>query len=335
MFKICPFISIVVPVYNVEKYLPECIDSVIKQEFCDFELILVNDGSLDNCPKICDQYALIDNRIRVVHKINGGLSDARNAGLKIAEGKYIAFLDSDDILTDNSLQKVYKVLLNSNQPDLLIGTFISMFSSKDKLLNDMQPIYSMTYGVFSKVILSEFLKENNEIPWAAWRNIYSNNLIKSHKLCFEKGLVGAEDCDFFMQYIKYVKKFAITNTPIIYYRVFREGSITNSIKYEAIVGQLKVFSKYFYEYSDNNIELYGKRNINSYFANKFVNVISTFHYLSNYDEILKVEELVNNNAMILKYTNGGKYFVSKIFWKLFGYYRGSQMMHAIRKRIKI
>ena len=91
-------ISIIVPVYNVDKYLSKCIDSIISQTYNDIELILVDDGSPDNSPKICDEYARKDNRIIVIHKENGGVSSARNAGLDIAKGKYIGFVDPDDYI---------------------------------------------------------------------------------------------------------------------------------------------------------------------------------------------------------------------------------------------
>lgn len=93
-----PKLSIIVPIYNVEKYLPRCIDSILAQTYTDFELILVDDGSSDNCPQICDEYALKDQRIIVIHQINGGVSDARNTALKIARGKYVAFVDGDDFI---------------------------------------------------------------------------------------------------------------------------------------------------------------------------------------------------------------------------------------------
>ena len=93
-----PLLSIIVPVYNVEKYIERCIKSILNQSFTNFELILVDDGSPDNCGKICDEYKKKDSRIKVIHKKNGGLSDARNAGLNIATGKYIGFVDSDDII---------------------------------------------------------------------------------------------------------------------------------------------------------------------------------------------------------------------------------------------
>ncbi|EME8139564.1 glycosyltransferase, partial [Enterococcus faecium] len=91
-------ISIIVPIYNVEQYLRKCVDSILAQTFTDFEVILVDDGSPDNSGAICDEYAKLDSRVRVIHKENGGLSDARNAGIEIAKGKYLGFVDSDDFI---------------------------------------------------------------------------------------------------------------------------------------------------------------------------------------------------------------------------------------------
>ena len=95
--------SIIVPVYKVENYLRQCIDSLLAQDFSDFEVILVDDGSPDSCPAICDEYAQCNKRIKVVHKTNGGLSDARNAGIAVAEGQYITFVDSDDFWANTNV----------------------------------------------------------------------------------------------------------------------------------------------------------------------------------------------------------------------------------------
>ena len=107
-------LSIIVPIYNVEPYLRKCIDSILTQTFTDFECILVDDGSPDNCPAICDEYAKKDSRIRVIHKENGGLSDARNAGLDIAQGEYIGFVDSDDWIHPQMYELVYKCAISTN-----------------------------------------------------------------------------------------------------------------------------------------------------------------------------------------------------------------------------
>ena len=118
-----PEISIIVPIYNVEQYLKRCVDSILAQTFKDFELILVDDGSPDSCPFICDEYARIDSRIKVIHKANGGLSDARNAGLEMAMGNYIAFVDSDDWIASDTYEYLYE-LIKKNKADVVSGSYV-------------------------------------------------------------------------------------------------------------------------------------------------------------------------------------------------------------------
>jgi len=135
-------ISIIVPVYNVEKYLRKCVDSILNQTFKDFELILVDDGSPDNSGVICDEYAKKDSRVRVIHKKNGGLSDARNIGIDAAKGKYIGFIDSDDYIDQNMYKQLYDSLMKNNA-DLSICGIFDVFdgrtpvkkSEKELLLN--------------------------------------------------------------------------------------------------------------------------------------------------------------------------------------------------------
>ena len=116
-----PFFSVIVPVYNVEKYLKECVDSILGQSFSDFELILVDDGSPDNCPAICDEYAKKDEHVKVIHKPNGGVSSARNAGIQMARGEYILFCDSDDFYLDTAFEKIHYNLIQFNADILCFG----------------------------------------------------------------------------------------------------------------------------------------------------------------------------------------------------------------------
>ena len=112
-------VSIIIPIYNVEKYLTKCIESVINQTYKNLEIILVNDGSTDNSKEIIDKYSLIDSRIKVINKKNGGLSEARNAGIEIAKGDYIGFLDSDDWIELNMYEKLYKYIKQENTYHIL------------------------------------------------------------------------------------------------------------------------------------------------------------------------------------------------------------------------
>ena len=112
--------SIIIPVYNVERYLNKCIESVVKQTYKNFEIILVDDGSPDSCPRICDEWAKKDDRIVVIHKGNGGLSSARNAGIKRAKGQYIGFIDSDDYWTESNFLEKIKDIVTENSVDVIL-----------------------------------------------------------------------------------------------------------------------------------------------------------------------------------------------------------------------
>lgn len=129
-------VSVIIPVYNVEHYLCQCIDSVLAQTYSNLEIILVDDGSPDGCPQICDEYAAKDKRIVVIHKGNGGLSDARNAGLDICKGEYIYFLDSDDYIGDDTICNLYQHLEKNKQCAIAIGYFTALVEGEKKVYRD-------------------------------------------------------------------------------------------------------------------------------------------------------------------------------------------------------
>lgn len=134
-------ISVIVPVYKVEEYLGDCIESILRQTYTDFELILVDDGSPDRCGEICDEYKKKDTRIQVIHKMNGGLSDARNAGLKIASGEYITFVDSDDMISDDYLERLH-TSLKKYGADIVQGEFTEDFDDIGKRSNKSVVVYN-------------------------------------------------------------------------------------------------------------------------------------------------------------------------------------------------
>jgi glycosyltransferase involved in cell wall biosynthesis len=133
-----PLISIIVPAYKVEKYLRRCINSIINQTYTNLEIILVDDGSPDNCGKICDEYAGKDQRIKVIHKENGGLSDARNRGLDIAKGEYIGFIDSDDWIKEDYIEKLLN-LINDYNADISICNLVKVYNENQQINADYNP----------------------------------------------------------------------------------------------------------------------------------------------------------------------------------------------------
>lgn len=213
-------ISIIVPIYNVEKYLDKCIDSIINQTYTNLEIILVDDGSPDNCPRICDQWALKDQRIIVIHKPNGGLSDARNAGIDIAKGDYFFFLDSDDWIRKDAIQILYS-LLNEKDADISCcgvelkdeeGMSISKWSDENcpTLMDSDQSMEQY----LSKISIGSI----------AWNKLYKAELFKEIRYPF-----GKLHEDEFTTWKLIFKSQKIAYTPdCLYYYIQRKGSIINS-----------------------------------------------------------------------------------------------------------
>ena len=218
MFK--ELISIVVPIYNVEKYLRNCIDSIIKQTYTNLEIILVDDGSLDNCGKICDEYKEKDNRIKVIHKQNGGLSDARNAGIDIATGKYIAFIDSDDYIAPNFIEKLYNLCIKNNA-ELSECDF-------QKVTEECNDIIENTNQEEEKVLDGKKFIERLDGKSAVrtvvvWNKLYRREIFNN--LRFPKGKLNEDEFTTYKIFYD-VKKIAITTEQLYFYR-YSPDSIMN------------------------------------------------------------------------------------------------------------
>lgn len=199
-------ISVIIPVYNVEQYLNRCIESVVNQSYKNIEIILVDDGSPDNCPQICDSWKEKDNRIIVIHKENGGLSDARNAGIKIATGGYIGFVDSDDWISLN----MYEILINaciSNDLDICEVDF-QKTSGEIKIIEVEKDL-----NIFSNAEAMDGLIIG-QISQTVWNKIYKRNVINS--ILFEKGKYH-EDEFWTYQVIAQSKKMGKINWQGYYY----------------------------------------------------------------------------------------------------------------------
>ena len=211
-------VSIIVPIYKVESYLHKCIDSIINQTYKNLEIILVDDGSPDNCGTICDEYALNDNRIKVIHKKNGGLSDARNEGLKIASGEWISFVDSDDWLENDAIE--YMILLaNEQQSDLIIG---GTHKIND---NDNSVIQTYTIAEDYKIMnTKEAFYDFFINRWASWARLYKASIHKN--LYFPVGEINEDEAIVFTLLEKCSK--IIRTSKIVYNYRWREQSITTS-----------------------------------------------------------------------------------------------------------
>lgn len=215
-----PLISIIVPVYNVEKYLDRCIKSILQQTFKDFELILVDDGSTDGSEAICNQYRDIDNRIKVIHKENGGLSSARNAGLDIARGMYIGFVDSDDYINN----KMYEILLDElikNDSDLSICKLVRV---RDDYKVDNKKVKIVEKNYNNLEALEELYRSNSVDFIVAWNKLYKSEILRDIRYPIGKKY---EDEFVIHKILNKCKRVTYINQEMYYYYQ-RENSIINS-----------------------------------------------------------------------------------------------------------
>lgn len=312
-------ISIIIPVYRVEEYLTKCIDSVIKQKYTNIEIILVDDGSPDNCPKICDEYAKKDSRIKVIHKENGGLSDARNVGINNASGQYISFIDSDDYIDNDYILFLYKCI-KENDSDISICThYIEKGNRTINLQNNIKRTYNNVEA------LHDMLYSQN-IDVSAWGKLYKKELFKNIK--FPIGRLYEDSATTY-------KLLDISNKIVFwgkskYHYVIRNNSITtNSFSNKKL--DLIYSTKEMTDYISNKypvlVDACNRRLIYSYLS-----TLTQMTYTKDVDKDLKktiIQFIKNNGNSIINDKDVPKrdkiaiitlklgFFVYKICWKLY------------------
>ena len=211
-----PLVSVIIPVYNVEKYLDKCLDSIINQTYKNLEIICINDGSIDSSFEILQKYAQKDNRIKLVNQENKGLGATRNVGLEIAEGEFISFIDSDDFVDKN----LYKNCIEKIAPDI----DVIVFGAKTVNLKKNK-IYSGQYS--SKRFHENFnLKDLFNIYTVAWNKLYRHSFLKEHSIIFDTPKTG-EDQTFFIKVALNVKNIFILKKDFYYYIKYRNGALSN------------------------------------------------------------------------------------------------------------
>lgn len=236
-------ISIVIPIYNIEKYLTKCIETVIHQTYKNLEIILVDDGSIDSSGAICDEYAKRDSRVKVIHKINGGLSDARNAGIKVANGKYIAFLDGDDYVDNTMYEKLYESI-KTNNADICVCGYTRIYGEKEiefplnvnKYNKDKTFLYNMIGTQPSDLT-------DISVGMSVWKCLYDLDIIKKNNIFYKsEKIYTSEDIIFQIEYFDFVKKVVLVGEPLYKYR-FIVGSLTNRYKKDRFEKQKILYLK--------------------------------------------------------------------------------------------
>ena len=306
-------ISIIVPVYNVEKYLSKCIDSIINQTYKNIEIILVDDGSTDNSSKICDKYAKKDNRIKVIHKKNGGLSDARNVGIENANGIYVSFIDSDDYVELTMIERLYNSCLKYNSEISCCGKFVE-YDNKVVLKN-----IGKDFCVSSKEALVRMLTFDN-IDTSAWDKLYLKELFDEIHYPLH---VYYEDMGTTYKLIDSANKVSFIKTPEYHYLI-RKGSILNSKFNEKYFSSIKFAEEINDFINKHHPDL--KKASEAYYLLSISNTMQKIFnskvknkYIIQYTELRK--KLRNNSGEILKNKYIPNYKKIMIIFTILGLYK--------------
>lgn len=313
--------------YNTERYIHQCVDSVINQRYQNIEIILVDDGSPDNCPAICDEYAQKDLRVVVIHKENGGLSDARNAGIKASTGDYIMFLDSDDYWVENIDLELMLSTLNSNTDFDFLNFVVTKFYQIENSYNDTatfpEEIFNKNLSKIDKLFL---LQERGHFPMSACTKLIRRSLIIDNKLYFRKGYT-AEDILWFTELAEVAKDFSVLNKHYYVYRKEVEDSITSNTK------TIQSLTKLFFEISDKY-----KNNNTSYSEYVLGNMAYEYLIILSFVKSfpIEIQEKFKSYSWVLKYDNNKKVKLANRMINLLGYNISSFILRTyISKKNKV
>lgn len=302
-------ISIIIPIYNVEKYLKRCIDSIVNQTYKNIEIILVNDGSPDNCGKICDAYAKNDSRIKVIHKENGGLSSARNAALDIASGDYIMFVDSDDWISEVSLDQLYEYI--EADYDIINFKFSFVKENSKELIethNDIKDSYECDLITYIDKLFS------GELNFFIWNKLYKKNLFDEVR--FPEGRNYEDLATIYKLYFK-AKKIIVTDYTLYYYWLGNSNSITSNSTVKNMTDYL-LSTKEIYEVNKNYLQINNRdfSNVDTWYKMMIIQLLINYTKSIYKDDDLKKEilsELKNSKARTSEVYKQGKIIKYALF----------------------
>ena len=230
-------VSIIVPIYNVESFLRQCIDSILNQTYQNIEVLLIDDGSSDSSGRICDEYGKKDSRVKVIHQENMGVSVARNTGIVYSLGQWISFVDGDDWLDDDAIEKMINETKKHPDGDIFIASYYSSYPEKEfadsffkdkKLIFDHYNMHDLQMSCLCMTSISKRGASTNVgVPWA---RLYRSNYLKDNDLKFKIGLKRMQDAIFHLTAFEFAKKVYYSDIPVYHYRIWKGGAGKRYIK---------------------------------------------------------------------------------------------------------
>lgn len=300
--------SIIIPVYNVEIYLKQCVDSILNQKYKDYEIILVDDGSTDNSGKLCDVFGRQFDSIKVVHKVNGGLSSARNVGAKMAKGDYIIFLDSDDYWVNDNCLLVINESIKRTNCDVLVWNSCKYFERLKRFEKRITQTEKVKVVNPKENILSQY-----EFRACAWDKAINKNIYEKEQYSFREGTLS-EDVEWTFDLLKNIKHIALLDYQINVYRQ-RAGSITKTQREKKTVDMIAHIDILLKKANMIQEEIL-RRNCYSYIAEQYVNCIISG---GRSKIIKKYKEFFRESLFVLEYGKTSKIYVIKNLLNILGY----------------
>lgn len=281
--------SIIVPVYNVQNYLRECLNSILDQTYSIYEVLLIDDGSTDNSAAICEEYVKKDQHFRYYYKTNGGLSDARNYGLRKAKGNYLIFIDSDDYIDKNMLRRISDKI--RYLPDIITIRMVRVLPDGVIIENDRKLEEDIVQlDTYEKKV--QWLIEKSENSWSAVRFIIKRSLLEKSGIHFETGILH-EDLDWSARVFMVATSMSFVTEPSYFYRIGRQGSITNVIKAKRITDIFETVGR-FCAQEKNGTRQSLKEAIHRELVNSAFRSIQDYPYVKKEEKVLVRKSFINN-----------------------------------------
>ena len=236
-----PLVSVIVPIYNAERNLRRCIDSILNQTYKEIEVILLDDGSSDNSGNICDEYALADNRVRVMHKENTGVSDTRNQGISMARGEYIQFLDSDDWITSDATSSLVRAA-TEYKCDMVIADFYRVINERVSQKGAIEEAGLMDRHSFA----TSMMQDPADFYYGVlWNKLYKRCIIEEHQLRMDNNTSWCEDFMFNLEYVRHIQSIFVLKIPIYYYVKTKGSLVTQGMNMKNVINMKRNVFKYY------------------------------------------------------------------------------------------
>lgn len=311
------FFSVIIPVWNTEKYIRICIDSLIKQNFDDYEIILINDGSVDDSGNICNEYKLKFDNISVIHQENKGASSARNLGIKAANGKYLIFLDSDDTICDGGLKLLKEELENQSLPDIMICRAQKYDITTDIIFDDDCYFDTDRYKRMKNYDIYEKLRDMKDMHWTPWGVVVKRLYITTNNLFFYEGII-CEDEEWTPRVFFNAKSIGYNNNFLCCYKINRTGSVTSSRNIKGCFDRIKIADLLEKEFKKDK---YNLNVINAIYQERCSIIFGTINFSVYYRNLTVYNDLINllkTKIRILKYSKNIIHRASYIMCRILG-----------------